>query len=221
MLDMTTKNQIFGYLRCHSVWCLMLIPEIVFGHGAENHNDQGVVVDSVSIEEPNPRLPIHVGGPFSLTDHHGNAVTEETYADKYMLVFFGYTDCQIMCSISLKRIGNALALLEEAERGILDKLAPLIITVDPNNDTPAKLKKSLAQFHPKLIGLTGSPENLSTMYRAYNQTPSVLDGKMNEKDVVAHTSYFHLLGPDGKFRTLFPPILNAESMAGILKKYIL
>ncbi|MBX2886946.1 MAG: SCO family protein [Granulosicoccus sp.] len=205
----------------HSLCCLLLVPGFVWGHAGETHEDKGVSVDSTAVPTNNAPLPIEVGGPFSLIDHHGNNVTDQTFIGKHMLVFFGYTDCQIMCSISLDRIGGALALLQDENTGLLDKLAPLVVTVDPHNDTPDKLKNSLAKYHSALLGLTGTSENLDKIYQAYNQSPSVIDGKLNEKDVVTHTSYFYLMGPDGELQTFFPPILNAQSMASILKKYIL
>lgn len=205
----------------HYGLCLMLLPGLVLGHAEEKHQDSGVSIDSTATVKSNQPLPIDVGGPFSLTDHFGNSVTEQTFAGKHMLVFFGYTDCQVMCSISLNRIGSALKILEQAETNLLENLTPVVVTVDPTNDTPAKLKHSLAKYHPALLGLTGTPEKLADIYQAYKQSPSAVDGQLNNKDVVMHTSYFYLMGPEGDLKTFFPPILNAESMANILKKYML
>lgn len=198
----------------------VLIPTAVLGHDGEKHVDKGVSVDTAVTESKDPPLPIDVGGPFSLTDHNGNRITNETYSGKHMLVFFGYTNCQVMCSISLNRIGGALSLLEQENASVLSKLAPLVVTVDPDNDTPDQLKASLSKYHSALIGLTGSSDDLAQIYTAYKQAPSVLDTQMNGKDVVTHSSYFYLMDPKGKLQTFFPPILNSESMAGILKKYI-
>jgi len=191
-----------------SVLSLVFLPFAASGHGGENHESPGIDVNSAMAENANSALPINVGGPFSLVDHHGNLVTEKTYQN-----------CQIMCSISLKRIGDALELLER-EGDVLNKMTPLVVTVDPQNDTPAKLKESLEKYHPSLVGLTGTTENLGNMYKAYKQSPSLLEEPMNGKAVVSHNSYFHLMGPDGQFQTLFPPILTATSMASILKKYV-
>lgn len=199
---------------------LLFLPGVVLGHAGEKHEDKGVSVDTASAEENGPPLPIDVGGPFSLTDHNGQSVSNETYLDKHMLVFFGYSNCQVMCSISLDRIGGALELLENENPDVLETLVPLIVTVDPKNDTPAVLKASLMQYHSALIGLTGEPDELDQIYTAYKQSPLRLDIQMNEKDVVTHSSYFYLMGPAGELQTFFPPILDSESMAGILKKYI-
>lgn len=199
---------------------LVPLPELLLAHSVDEHQDKGVDVDSAALDEPNSSLPMDIGGPFSLIDHHGEAVTDTTYAGKHMLVFFSYTDCQFMCSVSLRNIGSAMTLLEDENTNLLGMLAPLVVTVNPKTDTPARLKQALAQYHPALVGLTGTPENLESMYKAFNQSPVRHDEPMGGKDVVTHTSMFHLLGPDGEFQTLFPPILSGESMAKILRKYL-
>lgn len=214
------KEHWLKFLPYRVLYSLVLIPCFVFGHAGENHEDPGIVVEDAALEKSDPVLPINVGGSFSLIDHNNNVVTDQSFAGKHMLVFFGYTNCQIMCSISLTRIGDALKLLESEKKDLLATLAPLVVTVDPQNDTPATLKESLASYHPGLLGLTGTPGNLEQMYEAYNQSPKVLEAPLNGEDVVSHSSYFYLMGPDGTLKTLFPPILNAESMANIIRKYI-
>jgi protein SCO1/2 len=199
---------------------LCLCPVIVLGHSAEMHNNPGIKLDSSTVDPSKSLPPIDVGGPFSLIDHHGKSVTEQSYAGKHLLVFFGYTNCQIMCPISLSRIGQALEMLATDDVDAYNNLVPMIVTVDPANDTPAQLKKSLASYHHSLIGHTGSATQLKQMYQAYKQSPALIDGQLNEKDIVNHTSFFYLMGAEGELKTLFPPILNPESMAGILKSYI-
>lgn len=214
ILSNVMNTKVFGFLSI-----LVLSPVIVHGHAGDSH-DNGVTVPATIEPKTETPLPISVGGPFSLTDHFGNAVTNETYLGKHMLVFFGYGNCEVMCPISLHRIGTALSLIEEGNAGTLSKLAPLIVTVDPDNDSPASLKAALEKHHSALIGLTGSKENLAQIYTAYKQSPSSQDFEMNGNSVISHTSYFYLMGPDGKLQTFFPPVLNAESMAGIIKKYV-
>ena len=207
--------------------CLLSIPSAsLYAHGTEKHQDSGVAVDAgdpasaVATPGPLPADLSNIGGPFVLLDHFGQSVTEKTYSGKHMLVFFGYSNCQIMCSISLKRIADALAILQEDPDKPLELFHSLVVTVDPANDTPDQLRQSLAAYHPALTGLTGSLEQLKPVYKAYGQKPQVLEIELNESPIVQHSSYFFLMGPDGKFQTLFPPILNAESMAGIIKKYL-
>jgi len=211
--------------RLTNVLALALIaPSIVIAHGTESHDDAGITTP-ITDTQPNTQSALpddiaNIGGPFALTNHLGKAVTEQTYAGKHMLVFFGYSNCQIMCSISLKRIGDALTLLEADTSAPLSKLNPLVITVDPKNDTPARLRESLASYHPALTGLTGTLEQLRPVYKAYKQKPSILDMELNDSAIVSHSSYFYLMDQNGKLQTLFPPVLSAESMATLIKKYL-
>lgn len=199
---------------------------VVFAHNGETHDDPAAELgDEVLGKLPDapatlPESIANIGGPFSLVNHLGEQVTDQTYSGKHMLVFFGYSNCQIMCSLSLKRIADTLTILQEAETAALTQLHPLVITVDPENDTPARLHESLASYHPALTGLTGSLEQLKPVYKAYGQKPSVLDTKLNESAIVSHSSYFYLMGPDGKLQTFFPPILSAERMADAIQKYL-
>lgn len=205
---------------------LLLIPGFLLAHEGEAHNDDGITTNVNTSESPLsnssglPQRLTDIGGPFSLTNHFGERVTDQTYSGKHMLVFFGYSNCQIMCSISLKRIADALAILENDPDAPLGKFHPLVITVDPANDTPARLRESLASYHPSLIGLTGTLSQLKPVYEHYKQEPSILEMELNENAVVSHSSYFYLMDQDGKFQTLFPPILSSKSMADVIKKYL-
>jgi len=205
---------------------LTATPEVVFAHAGENHDDASVSVN-VDASDNNsgtsnvlPESLSNIGGPFSLVNHLGESVTEQSYAGKHMLVFFGYSNCQVMCSISLKRIADALTILQADSDATLTKFNPLVITVDPANDTPEQLRSSLSAYHSSLTGLTGTLEQLKPVYKAYGQKPSVLEFGFNGNPVVSHSSYFFLMGPDGKLQTFFPPILSAESMANLIKKYL-
>ena len=104
-----------------------------------------------------------VGGPFSLVDQTGKRVTDKDYRGKYMLVFFGYTNCPDICPAGLQVMSAALEKL--GHRG--DDIVPLFITVDPERDTPQKLAAYVKNFSPRLIGLTGSPSDVAAAAKAY------------------------------------------------------
>ncbi len=205
---------------------LFASPQLLFAHAGEKHDDAGITTNSQGPESTSsetgtlPSSIANIGGPFALTNHLGQQVTDKTYAGKHMLVFFGYSNCQIMCSISLKRIADALSILEKDSSSPLSKFHPLVITVDPANDTPARLRDSLAGYHASLTGLTGTLDQLKPVYKAYKQKPSVLELELDESAVVSHSSYFYLMDQNGKLQTLFPPVLSAESMANVIKKYL-
>ncbi len=184
-------------------------------HGTQTHKDPGVTVepDTGSFENP---LPLDIRGEFELIDHDGYPVSNQSYSGKYMLVFFGYTNCQNMCSISLSRIGKALEFLGDS----VHDLAPLIITVDPERDTPEVMKTELPKYHPSLIGLTGNAGQLETVYTNFSQSPKNAGMDWNDRPIISHSSYIYLFNGQGELETLFPPILNPQSMADIIRKYI-
>jgi len=187
----------------------------VFAHAGENHEDPGVNVE-VSMAQAGNDFPLKVGGDFSLIDHNGIHVTNDSYKGKHMMVFFGYASCKNMCSITLSRVGQVLGLLGESAA----KLAPLVITVDPERDTPRVLKTELAKYHSRLIGLTGDAQQLQQAYNAYQQKPATVESDWEGDPVISHSSYIYLMDQQGQFQTLFPPILNPRSMADIIRKYI-
>lgn len=94
-----------------------------------------------------------VGGPFTLVNHDGQTVTDQSFGGKVLLVYFGFTYCPDICPTELSTLTQALDLLTPKERA---KLQPLFMTVDPERDTPAALNTYLENFHPDFVGLTGS-----------------------------------------------------------------
>jgi protein SCO1/2 len=137
-----------------------------------------------------------VGGPFSLIDGDGKPVTDQTWRGKYMLVYFGYTYCPDVCPTTLTNVAAALDKLGPKA----DQIQPLFITVDPKRDTAAVVKQYAAAFSPRLIGLTGTPEQIAAaakeyrVYYAEHRTgPGPDDYSMD------HSSVLYLMGPDGRF----------------------
>src|SRR4029077_7237917 len=98
-----------------------------------------------------------VGGPFTLRDGNGRTVTERDFRGKYMLVYFGYTFCPDVCPTTLNEMSEALDRLGPKA----DRVQPIFITVDPKRDTPAVVKQYVTAFTPRLIGLTGTPEQIA------------------------------------------------------------
>lgn len=157
-----------------------------------------------------------VGGPFRLTDHTGKAVTDADYRGKYLLIYFGYTFCPDVCPTELSTMAAALdALGPEAER-----VQPLFVTVDPERDTVAHLAEYVPLFHPRLIGLTGTPEQVRDVARAYRVYAAKSPGSAGENYLMDHSSFVYLMGPDGKFVAVFPGAAGSEKMAGDIKKRI-
>ena len=104
-----------------------------------------------------------IGGPFELTDQDGNKVTDQTYKGKLMLIYFGFTFCPDACPTALGVMSAALDKLDVAA----DRVVPILITVDPERDTPPVLKDYVSNFHPRMVGLTGTPEQTAQVAKAY------------------------------------------------------
>jgi cytochrome oxidase Cu insertion factor (SCO1/SenC/PrrC family) len=152
---------------------------------------------------------VSVGGPFALTDDQGKAVTDQTYRGRWMLVYFGYTFCPDVCPTELQTIAGALDKLGPEAKSVV----PLFITIDPERDTPAALANYVKLFDDRLIGLTGTPEQISTVARAYRVYYAKVTPKDSTTYLMDHSSFVYLVGPDGKLRALFRPGESAQELA--------
>lgn len=157
----------------------------------------------------------NVGGPFTLTDQTGKTVTDATYRGKFMLVYFGYTYCPDVCPTELGMMSAALDQLGPTA----DKLQPLFITIDPARDTVAHMKDYVALFTPRLAGLTGTPEQIKAVAHAYRvyYAKAPQEGKDPGDYLMDHSSFIYLMGPDGKFLTVYPAGTTAEKLAQDLR----
>jgi protein SCO1/2 len=152
-----------------------------------------------------------VGGPFSLTDQAGRRVTDQDFRGKFMLVYFGFTYCPDVCPTALQVMAAALDKLgpKQAER-----ITPVLISVDPERDTPAQLGIYVKSFHPRLVGLTGSAQEVEAVAKAYRvYVKKVADPKSSAGYTVDHSSIIYVMGPDGKYRTHFTHATSADTVA--------
>ncbi len=151
-----------------------------------------------------------VGGPFSLTDQTGRKVTEKDFLSKYMLVFFGYTYCPDVCPTELQVISAALDSLGSKADGI----QPVFITVDPQRDTPEVMKQYVANFHPRLLGLTGSAEEIAAVAKAYRVYYSKVENNSGpDAYLMDHSSIVYLMDRDGRFLKHFTYSTDAAALA--------
>jgi cytochrome oxidase Cu insertion factor (SCO1/SenC/PrrC family) len=158
-----------------------------------------------------------IGGPFTMVNQKGETVTDKTYAGQYTLLFFGFTSCKDVCPTELQVMTAAF----EQMGADADKITPLFVTVDPERDTPEVMKTYVSAFHPRLQGLTGSPEQVANIAKAYHifyaKVPNAKDPKDYEMD---HSSILYLMGPDGKFLKHFTYTTDAKVLAESLQKVL-
>lgn len=162
---------------------------------------------------------VTIGGPFSLTNQDGERVTDETYHGAYTLVYFGYTYCPDVCPLGLLFMQDLMDGLGKAGQ----KVQPVFITVDPDRDTPQVMKSYISSFHPRLQGLTGTPEEIAAVlkeYRVYARKALVAGSEDPMDYTMDHMSVFYLMGPDGKHLTQLVSPTDLNQAVAQLKKYI-
>ena len=155
-----------------------------------------------------------LGGDFTLVNQDGKTVTAADYAGKYRVMFFGFTNCPDVCPTTLQMIADAM----KAAPDLAAKVVVMLVSVDPERDTPAALKTYVTYFDPDFQGLTGTPEQVGAVLKAYG----VYARKVPLKDsalgyTMDHTAFIYLYGPDGAFITAFDPGIAPQDFAAKLK----
>lgn len=160
-------------------------------------------------------FPADIGGPYTLTDQHGQTRTEADPDGNMQLVFFGYANCLNICSAALP----LMAAVTDALAADGHAVTPVMITIDPVQDTTDTMDAALAKHHARFVGLTGSRDDLSAAYDAFNVSFEPLFEDPEYGWIYAHTGFVHVLDGSGALLTLLPPVLDAEQMAGIVRTY--
>lgn len=159
-----------------------------------------------------------IGGPFSLTDHTGKRVTEKDFHGKKMLIYFGFTHCPDICPGSLQVISNALDKLGSKA----DDITPVFITVDPERDTPDLMAAYVKSFHPRMVGLTGSRDEVDKVvkktFRIYAK--KVKDAEQPDSYTIDHASLIYLMDEKGDFVHYFPHPTSADKLAEQMQRYL-
>jgi protein SCO1/2 len=159
-----------------------------------------------------------IGGPFTLTDHTGARVTSAEIIDGPALIYFGYTFCPDVCPVDVAVMASAVDLLDQ--QGF--KVKPVFITVDPERDTPEALAYYAEAMHPRMVGLTGTEDEIKAVanaYKVYYQRVDTADSAAGY--LMNHSTLTYFMMPDGiraAFRDKFPPEEIAGEVARILSR---
>lgn len=146
---------------------------------------------------------------FSLTDHTGAAVTEADYTGQYKLIYFGFTYCPAICPTELQKISRVLEQLDEAQA---EKIQPLFITIDPERDTVDVMREYVDLFHPRLIGLTGSVEEIEQVKSGYKVFAAKVPTEDGSDYTMDHSSFIYLMGPENRTLGIYRMQDDAEMM---------
>ncbi|MDA0782658.1 MAG: SCO family protein [Rickettsiales bacterium] len=158
-----------------------------------------------------------IGGSFSLTNQDGETVTDKDFLGKYMLVYFGFTNCPMICPTDMNNISLSIAGVGEE---MAEKIQPIFITIDPKRDTVENIKPFIANFHPKFQALTGTPEQIASVANAYRVYYKEAQAEDLQEYLMDHTAYIYLMGKDGKYIGHFNHGQDISEIISGLKKFI-
>ncbi len=197
----------------YSLWTLLAI---ALCGGAFLYWNGALPQKGASVAAPRPVAGIKVGGPFTLTNHLGEAVTNENYAGKYLFVYFGFASCPAICPTELHKMTRALNGINAEQRA---KIQPLFITIDPQRDTVEMLKGYMSLFHPDFVGLSGTDDQIKQVLKDWKVYAAKVDDPSLTEYTMDHSSYIYILSPQGDLLHLFRITDTAaqitEALAGL------
>ena len=149
-----------------------------------------------------------LGGPFELVNGAGETVTDADVITEPTLIYFGYTFCPDVCPLDVDRNAHAVELLEEQGKIV----TPVFITVDPARDTPEVVREFAEVMHPRMIGLTGSDEEIAALAKAW-RVYFAKAGDDPEDYLMDHSTFTYLVAPGGEFLEVFRRESTPEQIA--------
>jgi protein SCO1/2 len=150
-----------------------------------------------------------LGSDLSMIDTHGQPRTLADFRDKVLMIFFGYTQCPDVCPTAMIQAAQAMELLGADAQDV----RVIMITVDPERDTPEVLGAYVQLFSPDFVGLTGTPEQLQKTARSFKAFYSKEPGPTPEQYAMNHASTFYLMDRQGEARALIRSDAAPEDMA--------
>lgn len=139
-----------------------------------------------------------LGGPFALIDQDGKPRTDKDFAGKYRLMYFGYTFCPDICPTDVALVAKGLKAFEAKAPERAARVQPIFVTVDPERDDPASLKAFVSAFHPRLVGLTGTPAAIDAAKKSFGIYSRKVETSDPANYLVDHFAVIYLFGPNGE-----------------------
>ena len=167
-----------------------------------------------------PLAGARIGGPFTLTDQNGQPFGERNLAGKYRIMYFGYTFCPDVCPVDVQNLAAGLHVLEGENAAAAARIVPVFVSVDPARDTPAVLKQFVGNFHPRMIGLTGSPAAIAAIAKDYAVYYQKGEAQPGGGYLMDHSRVAYLMSPEGKPIALLPHDGTPQAIAAELQKWV-
>ena len=158
-----------------------------------------------------------LGGPWALVDSRGVPTSSDDFKGGYTLIYFGFTFCPDICPTELVKMSRVTTLIEQ--RNAKAKLTPIFITLDPYRDSCAQVGAYVKDFHPKMVGLTGTPAQIGKAAKKFRVYFAEVDHEEGQDDyLVDHSIVMYLMGPDGEFIDFFTQFATANEVADKIEK---
>ncbi len=170
--------------------------------------------EAVPHASPPPLSQAPTGGDFTLTGPDG-AVSLSDFQGKVVLIYFGYTWCPDICPTNLAMFSR---VMNELAPGEVDRVQPIFISVDPRRDTLPRLKEYTEYFHPRLIGLTGSDDQVARVAARYGVAYRAVNPDTEENYAVDHSADSYLIDPQGRLARRFPHGSSAEALLEAIRE---
>ena len=161
-----------------------------------------------------------IGGDFELTSHTGETVRWSDFEGKYRLLYFGFTSCPDICPTDVQRFTKGLSQFEEANPEREGEVQPIFISIDPERDTIEALNQFVNAFHPRLIGLTGSQEDIDEVLKSFGATGTKLPEDERGWYNMTHTTLTYLFAPDGSPLGIIPTDKGADGVTAELERWV-
>jgi len=159
-----------------------------------------------------------IGGPFQLVSSTGHPFTDEDLLGSFSLIYFGFTNCPDICPEELDKMSTVVNDVAREHGHVIN---PVFVTCDPARDRVPAVAEYIADFHPRMIGLTGSYDAIKKAckgYRVYFSTPPGADPTSDY--LVDHSIFFYLMDPEGRFVDAFGKSSTAEDVREKVLDYV-
>ena len=161
-----------------------------------------------------------LGGDFTLTANSGERVSWSDFDGQYRMIYFGFTSCPDICPTDVQRFSQGLNQFEEANPDLAGKVQPMFVTVDPERDTVEVVDEFVGAFHPRLIGFTGTAEEIEAVKSAFGASSSNQPKDESGWYNVNHTAFTYLFAPDGAPLGVIPTDKMAEGVSTELERWV-
>jgi protein SCO1/2 len=178
-----------------SVFALIIGGGIAFWQVSQ---EQASTVSSVQKHTAMPG--VQIGGAYELVDHNGQMRTDKDFLGRYKLIYFGFTYCPAICPTELQKISAVMAQLPLETAA---QIQPLFITIDPQRDTVAVMNDYISLFDERLIGLTGTPEQIESVKKTYRVYAKAVQEDGMTDYTMDHSSYIYFMSPDDQLLGMY------------------